>query len=1492
MCPIIGQASYTRYTDIKTLKYIFIALLAVALLLYGLPVVLVHVPAVQRHLAKGASHLLTAKLGAPVKLGEVDITWPDGLTLRKVAIDDLSGRPLLRADRLSGGIDLGALLLGQVRFTSARLIGFDIQLRKANPDSPLNAQFIFDALASKDTTSTGGIDLAIRGIRLSRGRMSYDVGRGQPLAGRFDATHLRADDIDAKATLHELHGDRLRVEVHRLRFRERSGLEIRHLSGDLRKLGKQLELRHLLLHLPRTYLHISVATTRLPLDSDDTPIRLNLQPSEVCLADLGALVPALSDLPETLRVAATVSGTLNNPVLDELSVSQDEALSLTARAMLRDVRYAQRLYIDGRVSRLQVTTAGAGMLLRRLGGDPSAALPSVIERLGTLHFSGEISGFLDKLVAYGTLNSDVGRLAMDIMIGRDRSQRIATSLQGRIESSDLDMHRLFDEGNAFGNAHFSAELDASEPIGGEWAGIVRARIDRLEYNQYGYENIELDGSFRPREFRGSIRMDDPNGSLHADGLFLSNGAASAFDFTATVHHLRPDRLRLTDRYEEPDLSFDLRSNMTGNSPDNFRGTVCIDAPVFRTRTDSLALRSVCIEADGQPSDRRIAVRSELLDGELRGAFAVADLPAAFREVMHACLPSVFEAPAKRIAATAESPRFALNASVRNTEVLSRLLGLPVTVVEPATIAADYDGRTGHVHLTADLPHFLAAGSTFRAGKLAADNADGPVRVQIEADRLQQEGNQSHIHVEAEAESDRLKTRLAFRYPEAGVDLALSAATHFSMHTGADGRQALLADIDLEPNRLVIRDSTWQTEPASVTIDGRDITIRNIHLANGSQYLRINGRLSERDPQETLLLDLNDLELRDIFRIVDIPVLQFGGRATGTVRLNDLYGSRIISTDLDIRDFAFNDVVQGRLNLFSAWDNARNGILMRGTIFKDSTTFTDVNGYIFPVGDSAGLALQFDAHNLDVGLLRPYLDAFTHTLDGRATGRMRLYGTFSEINFEGSAMIRDGRIGVDFLNTVYSFNDSVRLTPTAIEGRAITLTDRNGHTGTLDFTVRHNHLENFAFQADIAARNLLLYDVPRKMNPRIYGSVSGTGTARLRGTEQLIDIDAAVTTDRQTAMSFDFNSASSAEDYGFIRFLPPVLTDTALALRPPLIVPTADDDATEIRINITTDITPDASFELVMDPIAGDRIRGNGTGNLQIKYSTNADLGLYGTYTIREGNYNFSLEQVLRKEFRIREGSRIDFRGNPTDALLDLSAVYALKADIEDLDERLASESGSQRTIPVNCILRLNGRLTSPAIAFDMEFPNSTGELARQVRAFIGTEDMMTRQIIYLLAIGRFYTPGYSGNGFRAGELNAVASSALSAQLSGILSSLTDKVRIGTNIRTQQDGTSDSDTEMEMLLSGRLLNNRLLFNGNFGYRGNYIQRNAFIGEFDLEYLLGPTGDIRLKAYSHANDLYRYNFKSLTRQGVGILFHRDFTSPAELIRRRSPRPVQSK
>jgi len=163
--------------------------------------------------------------------------------------------------------------------------------------------------------------------------------------------------------------------------------------------------------------------------------------------------------------------------------------------------------------------------------------------------------------------------------------------------------------------------------------------------------------------------------------------------------------------------------------------------------------------------------------------------------------------------------------------------------------------------------------------------------------------------------------------------------------------------------------------------------------------------------------------------------------------------------------------------------------------------------------------------------------------------------------------------------------------------------------------------------------------------------------------------------------------------------------------------------------------------------------------------------------------------------------------------------------------------------------------------------------------------MMARQIVYLLVLSKFYTPDYTANMFSSNELSAVASSAISSQLSGILNSITDKVQIGTNIRAgRQDGITD-DTEVEMLLSSQLFDNKLSFNGNFGYRNNtLLQHNVFVGEFDIEYKLTRMGEIRLKAYNHANDMYKYQKQSMTTQGVGIMFKKDFTNLFDLFYRK--------
>ena len=331
----------------------------------------------------------------------------------------------------------------------------------------------------------------------------------------------------------------------------------------------------------------------------------------------------------------------------------------------------------------------------------------------------------------------------------------------------------------------------------------------------------------------------------------------------------------------------------------------------------------------------------------------------------------------------------------------------------------------------------------------------------------------------------------------------------------------------------------------------------------------------------------------------------------------------------------------------------------------------------------------------------------------------------------------------------------------------------------------------------------------------------------------------------------------------------------------------EDEGAELRMNFLLDITPDADIELIMDPVAGDKITGNCNGSLQIQYGTKTDLRMYGNIGIVQGNYNFSLQQLIHKNFKIRDGSIINFRGDPFEATMNVNAIYNVTANIQDLDPSLTYES-SRRNTPVNCVLKLDGVLRNPTISFDLELPSSNEELQRQVKSLVDTEDMMTRQIIYLLVLNKFYTPEYNAQ-YKSNNFSAVASSALSSQISSIMNSFTDKVQLGTNIRTSQDGIED--TEVEMLLSSQLLNNRLIFNGNFGYKNSTInnQKNAFIGEFDLEYLLTPSGDIRLKAYNHANDMYMILKQALTTQGVGIMYKKDFTRFSDIFRRRKKYPL---
>ncbi|MDE7407306.1 MAG: translocation/assembly module TamB, partial [Muribaculaceae bacterium] len=240
-----------------------------------------------------------------------------------------------------------------------------------------------------------------------------------------------------------------------------------------------------------------------------------------------------------------------------------------------------------------------------------------------------------------------------------------------------------------------------------------------------------------------------------------------------------------------------------------------------------------------------------------------------------------------------------------------------------------------------------------------------------------------------------------------------------------------------------------------------------------------------------------------------------------------------------------------------------------------------------------------------------------------------------------------------------------------------------------------------------------------------------------------------------------------------------------------------------------------------------------------------------------------------------------------------------------LDESFLTDKDLSRTsVPVNALLLVSGDIRQPDIKFDLEFPTmKNNDVYRKVKSIVSTDDMMNRQIIYLLAIGRFYTPDYMSGSNKDNEFVSVASSTISStissQLSNILGQLSNKFSVAPTVRS--DRGDFSDVEVDVALSSTLLNNRLLLNGNLGYRDKTYNENSFIGDFDIEYLLNRTGTLRLKAYNRYNDQNYYLRTALTTQGIGVVLKRDFDSLTDfldpfkqLLRRRwlLPKPSESK
>ena len=707
----------------------------------------------------------------------------------------------------------------------------------------------------------------------------------------------------------------------------------------------------------------------------------------------------------------------------------------------------------------------------------------------------------------------------------------------------------------------------------------------------------------------------------------------------------------------------------------------------------------------------------------------------------------------------------------------------------------------------------------------------------------------------------------------------------SAHKGRKDIPALKTIVNVQETDVILNDTIWKIHPSQIVVDSGKIHVNNFYFSHKERHLRINGTVSEQ-PQDTVRLNLKEINIGYVFDIADLGV-NFKGEATGPAYASGVLKKPVMSTDLFIHNLGLNEGLLGDANIHGEWHHDVKGSYLDARIREKDIAKSHVDGYIYPIKPTSSLDLQIEADSTNLKFIHHYMQSITPEFNGRASGHVHFYGKFKALTMEGR-VFGDASIKVDVLNTTFSLKDSILIEPGGLTFRNTRIFDTQGQQGRANGYLHYQHFKNLEYRFQFDVNNMLVMNTKESPDFPFYGTVYGTGNDTIAGNAaEGVNIDVAMTTNRNTIFTYMKEGIASAVSNQFIQFVDKtprrILQDSVMLaseyeLAQKEVLEKESD--TDIRLNLLIDATPDATMKIIMDPVAGDYISGKGTGNIRTEFYNKGDVKMFGSYRISQGVYKFSLQEVIRKDFIIKDGSTITFNGLPLDATLDIQASYLVNsASLNDLVPD-ASNYVNQTSIKVNCLMALTGQLTSPDIKMSLELPNERDEVQALVRNYIPTDEQMNLQILYLLGIGKFYTPENVDATGNSNMMSSVLSSTLSGQLNNALSQIIDSNNwnFGTNFSTGEKGWTDM--EFETMLSGQLLNNRLLINGNFGYRDNPMANTNFVGDFQAEWLVNRSGDIRLKAYNETNDRY-YTKTNLTTQGIGIIFKKDFNKWNELL-----------
>ncbi|HEX8609006.1 MAG TPA: translocation/assembly module TamB domain-containing protein, partial [Pedobacter sp.] len=1080
---------------------------------------------VQTYVAKRAAAYLSKELNTRISLSGIYFKPFKSLVIEDLLILDLQKDTILNTPELMVDINEFSLKRRILNVNTVQINNGNFFL-KSYKDRSTNIDFIinyFNSGSPKLKTKKKPFTLSFDRIILNNIGLKYKNLRVDTLIKGVNFDDLQMSSLNGIFEQLNTSEHVMQANIKNLSFQEKSGFYLKNLTSFATIDTNQIELKELMLVTNKSRLsdYFKMSFEKYTDFRDfvnKVRMKGNFKNSFLASSDISYFTPQLNKINLNLELDGQISGFVSNLKAKKFSVKAGKATYIKGDFILKGLPNLKETFMDLKIEMAGTNKVDLDEILASISGKKSKLIPAVVAKFGNINFNGSFTGFQNDFIAYGEFKTKIGRLVSDVNLKIDKQG--IPSYSGNVKTYDFGIGPLINEkslGNITAQLYIKGRGTQINTLSEELSGD----IDYIDFNNYRYRNVKIDGTFVKKYFDGSVKVNDKNLQLVFDGGVNLNPKLPVFNFKATIKDAKLNALKLHKDSLKIDAKFS--TNFSGNNLNNIQGNLVIQQIRLENVKGIYNIDSVKLQANGIGRDRTLTINSDILDASLRGQYDLNTIIPYYTALAKKYIPSLKAKDLKY-----RDQIFTLNLNIKKFEPIAELVAPGLEIEDQAILIGNFDSPNNIATLNGFVKKLKYKSVIVNNIIVDESTSSNQLQATITSDRVDLNDSLyiKNVNISNILRNDSLTLNVKLSNADDANQLDLNGLIEFANDT--------TAKVSILPSILKINSEDWKIqEKVRISFQNGKTEITNFDLSNGNQLLTIDGILSN-DPEDLLSVGFKDFDLKTMNPFVKTLGVKLSGKANGQTQLYNVLKSPRINDNLKIDSLTFNTTYIGTLMDTSSYDKTKNLANIYTNIVSGDKETLKATGNLDLEKKEIDIKVKLDESELAV--LGPFVKKLVTNLKGRISADLAVVGPFSKPAINGEISFNKGVMTINYLKTAYSISDKVTVDNSVIKIVDLKLNDVENHQAVANGSVDLNVLSTPTIDVTVEANNFMALNTTSKDNPLYFGRAYGTGTFRFKGPTNKIFVDIDAKTERGTVFNLPLNSSETVSSKDFITFV--------------------------------------------------------------------------------------------------------------------------------------------------------------------------------------------------------------------------------------------------------------------------------------------------------------------------------------------------------------------